>query len=81
MVGGGLSHVFSVSSGNLLVPLRFISIMGSGCPVSCVWALLVGSTIVLGGGGGSVARDSFSPFNGLWENRSLSVVINTREIA
>ena len=31
--------------------LRLISIRGSGCLVSCVQALLVGSAIVLGGGG------------------------------
>ena len=33
-------------------PLQSISFRGIGCLVSCVWALLVGSTMVLGGGGG-----------------------------
>ena len=30
-------------------PLRLISLRGLGVPGSCVWALLVGSTIVLVG--------------------------------
>ena len=61
--------------------LRLISFGVLGCLVSCVRALLVSSTIVLGGGGGSVARDTSSLVNGLWGNRSPGVVRKAREIA
>ena len=44
--------------------------------MSCVRALLVCSTIVLGGRGGSIARDTSSLVNGLWGNRSPGVVTN-----